>query len=367
MFPQFRYALCIVAGAAVLASATQTSAQWMNSNACGCAAPPMVRTPVVQKCYQQVAVTEYQQVKQTVRRPVTEVEYVDQPVTTYRPVTETRTVDVPVTTYQTVNECRTVTRNAGYWKTNYYNRCKKTACQYDPRQTVAGWFNRTAYRMRSSFTPNVVSTRQYVPQTIAQQVPVSRRIPITTVQKRSYQVTKYVPQTTTRKVAVNKVRWVNQEVVALKPVTVMKTIPTTRTAWTWSQYGTPSVGNTAISYGQPTSTIALKPEVDPLTTKRARVSTRTKDDEATDDRGDINRVDTSSIQRTKLQPIPESIPTRTEPRTVAVKKSLFVGVPARSARTTGLARVGGWRSTTKKRNTVPMLLPVNTAVAAISE
>lgn len=326
----------------------------------------MVRTPVVQKCFQQVAVTEYQRVKHTVRHPITEVEYVDQPVTTYRPVVETRSVDVPVTSYQTVSEYKTETRNAGYWKTNYYNRNKVSPCQYDPRRSIAGWLNRTTYRMRSSFTPNVVATRQYVPQTIARQVPVTRRIPITTVQKRTYQVTKYVPETTTRKVAVNKVRWVDQEVVALKPVTVMKTVPTTRTAWTWSPYGTASYGGTAISYAQPASTIALKPEVDPITSsKRTRVSTRTKEEDAAaaDDRGDINRVDTSHIQRTKLQPIPQH--RRNVPKTSAVKKSLFVGVPARGARTAGLARVGGWRTSTKQA--APLLLPADIAVAAVTD
>jgi hypothetical protein len=363
MLSQFRCALSLIAGAAVLATATQAPAQWMNSNACGCAAPPMVRTPVVQKCFQQVAVTEYQQVKHKVRRPVTEVEYIDQPVTTYRPVVETRSRDVPVTTYQNVQECRTVTKNASYWKTNYYKNPKMTACQYDPRRSVAGWWNRGLYRIRSSFTPSVTATRQYVPQTIAQQVPVNRRVPITTVQKQTYQVTKYVPETTTRRVAVNKVRWVEQEVIAMKPVTVMKTVPSTRTAWTWAPYGSAS----AISYAQPATAISLKPTADPVgETKRARVSTRTKEEDAADDRGDINRVDTSA-----LEPIPEPrrIRERITPRPNSTqKRSLFVAVPARRAGATRVARVGGWKASSRTNSiAAPLLLPQNVKVASAND
>jgi hypothetical protein len=364
MFSQIRCVLSLIVGATVLASATQAPAQWLNSNACGCAAPPMVRTPVIQKCYQQVAVTEYQQVKQKVRRPVTYVEYIDQPVTTYRPVVETRSVDVPVTTYQTVQECRTVIRNAGYWKTNYQRNRKLSACQYDPRPTFAGWWNRSAYRIRSSFTPNIIASRQYIPQTIAQQIPITRRIPITTVQKQTYQVTKYVPHTTTRRVAVNKVRWVEQEVIAMKPVTVMKMIPSTRTAWTWAPYGSTS----AISYAQPTTTISLNPDPDPINpTKRARVSTRVEEEEkASDERGDINRVDTSSLDRTPV-PAPRIERNLPKPNTTS-KKSLFVAVPARRANSTGLARVGGWRSSSNKsRSSAPLLLPSDIRVASATD
>lgn len=363
MLLKIRCALRLFGGAAVLASATQAPAQWMNSSSCGCAAP-MVRTPVVQQCYQQVAVTEYQQVKQTVRRPVTEVEYVDQPVTTYRPVVESRTVDVPVTAYQNVSECQTITKDAGHWQTNYYQNPKMTPCEYDPRQSVAGWFNRTSYRVRSSFTPNVLATRQYVPQTIAQQVQVNRQVPITTVQKQTYQVTKYVPETTTRRVAVNKVRWVDEEVTALKPVTVVKTVPTNRTAWAWSPYQT-----SAISYAQPATAVTLKPTEDPVGgTTRARVSTRTKEEDATETRSDINRVDTSSIIRVNvpLAPETESIPSQSLPKTSAASRgSLFVGVPARQASATGLARVGGWRaSSVANADVVPMLLPSDISVAS---
>ena len=227
----------------MVASASTASAQWFSSSSCGCAQPVvqtqcMQRVPITQQVMQKVAVTEYQQVKHKVRRPVTDVEYIEQPVTTYRPVVETRTRDIPVTTYQNVTECQTVTKNCGYWQTNWYRNHKVTPCEYDPSPTPLGWLNRTAYRMRSAFTPNMIARRQYVPQTVAQQVPVTRRVATQTIQKQQYQVTRYEPVQSTRKVAVNRVRWVEEEVVAMKPVTVMKNVPVTRTAWTWAPVGT---------------------------------------------------------------------------------------------------------------------------------
>ena len=143
MTRQFRWAFSALAGAAVLTSASAASAQWFSSPGCGCATQPVAR-PVAQTCYQQVPVTQYQQVKHKVRRPVTEVEYVDQPVTTYRPVVETKTVDVPVTTYQNVTEYQTRTTQTGSWQTNYHCRQKLTPCQYDPSPSPLGWLNRSA-------------------------------------------------------------------------------------------------------------------------------------------------------------------------------------------------------------------------------
>ncbi len=77
-----------------------------------------VMQPVVQSCYQAVPVTEYQQVKQMVRRPKIESRVVQQDVIEYVPVTEQRTAEVPHITYQDVTECQQVARNGGYWQTH---------------------------------------------------------------------------------------------------------------------------------------------------------------------------------------------------------------------------------------------------------
>ena len=159
MLRPIRCALSIAAGAAMVASASTASAQWFSSSSCGCAQPVvqtqcMQRVPITQQVMQKVAVTEYQQVKHKVRRPVTDVEYIEQPVTTYRPVVETRTRDVPVTTYQNVTECQTVQRDLGGWQTSYQRVNKVTPCEYDRRPNLLGWWNRTAYSIRQSILFN---------------------------------------------------------------------------------------------------------------------------------------------------------------------------------------------------------------------
>ncbi|MHC4875668.1 MAG: hypothetical protein ACYTGL_04160 [Planctomycetota bacterium] len=384
MVRPIRHALSIAAGAAVLASASTASAQWFPSFNCGCATPrPVVhqqcmqRVPVVQQYNQQVAVTEYQQVKQKVRRPVTEVEYIEQPVTTYRPVVETKTVDVPVTTYQDVTECRTVTKNCGYWQTNWYRNQKMTACEYDPRPGVLGWLNRSAYSVRSAFKPKMVARRQYVPQTIAQQVPVTRRVAVQSTQKRSYQVTRYVPEQTTRKVAVNRIKWVEDEVIAMKPVTVMKNVPVTRTAWTWAPAGT------AIAVAPSATQLSLAPTADPISTASKPDADRTArrivpeprdagDGDVFDDRGEIDRIEgEQSPRRSAVEPTDNGVgqisrqPAQLAAAPAQPAKSLFVPVGPRSSRSVSVARVGGWKATNRTADSKsPILLPATATVAA---
>lgn len=349
MIQQIRCALSVLTGTAILASSTVASAQWFpSSNACGCAAQPV---PVVQQCFRQVPVTEYQQVRQKVRRPITEVEYVEQPVTRWRPVTESKTVDVPVTQYQDVVEYQTVTKQCGQWTTNYYCNPKLTPCQYDPSPTPLGALNRAAYRIRSALTPSMYVRRQFVPQTIAQQIPVQRRIAVQSVQQRTVQVTKYVKEQSTQKVAVNRVRWVEDEVIALKPVTVVKTVPTTQTAWGWQTYGAPTA--TAWAPAPAATTTALRPAADPISRAATekpsgRTATRSADeaheDDTDDDRGDINRIDNAVPRRSAVDPID---------RTTSQRSRLFEPVSPRSA--SRIARVGGWRASS--RNAVPTAKP----------
>lgn len=361
MIQQIRCVLSVLAGAAMLASPAVADAQWFPTANCGCAARPV---PVVQQCFRQVPVTEYQRVKQKVRRPVTEVEYIEQPVVRYRPVTETKTVDVPVTQYQDVVEYQTVNRQCGQWVTNYYPNPKMTACQYDPRPTPMGMLNRAAYRVRSAFTPSGYVRRQYVPQTFAQQVPVRRRVAVQSIQQRSYQVTKYVKEQTTQKVAVNRVRWVEDEVIALKPVTVVKTIPTTQTAWAMQSFGTAPVATAWIPAPAATTT-ALRPTADPIsraaTPSPSRTATRSADEahnEAADERGDINRIDNTVPRRSAIDPVDRTTSQRAR---TSRAYGLFEPVSPRSA--SRIARVGGWRASS--RNTAPARKPATTGDAPI--
>ncbi len=374
MTRQIRWAFSALAGAAVLTSASAVSAQWFSSPGCGCATQPVAR-PVAQQCFQQVPVTQYQQVKHKVRRPVTEVSYVDQPVTTYRPVVETKTVDVPVTTYQNVTEYQTRTTQTGSWQTNYHCRQKLSPCQYDPSPSPLGWLNRSAYRIRSAFTPKVVATRQFVPRTCTAQVPVTRRVAVQSVRQQTYKVTKYVPEQTTRRVAVNKVRWVEEEVVAMKPITVMQTVPVTRTAYGYGNYAPTNrtawgfsnyAPTTQTAYGwntisAPATTISLAPTPDPVSAAKpatTRAASRQADDinRAHDDRGEVNSIERNQepVRRSAVE----------NPGRGLGQRSMFEPVRPRSNRAAGIARVGGWKASTPTAEVSPILPPVSMPIAA---
>jgi hypothetical protein len=268
MFPNMNRALCASLVAILTITAGSASAQWYG-NPCqsycaqpvACVRPVVCARPVAQTCYQTVPVTEYQRVKQTVKRPVCETTYVEKPVTEYRPVVETKTVEVPTVSYQNVTECQTVTRNCGYWQTRYACREKVSSCAYDGRPDVFGMMNRTAYSIRSAFTPSMVASREYVPNTVVQTVPVTRQVAVRSTRTQTYQVTRMVPVQTKRKVAVNTIRYVDEEVVALKPVTVMRTVPVgTRTAYTFG----PTYPTAA-----PQPATALRPTPDPVSNARS--------------------------------------------------------------------------------------------------
>ena len=259
--------LLIVAGAVQPASA-----QLMYGDPCGCPAPcgpsPMFRNPfdtccarpacapvacapapqpiaIPQVSYRQVPVTEYRAVKQTVQRPVIETAMVDQPVTEYRTVYENQTAQVPTVQYQNVTEYRTVQRDCGRWVSQQVCRPQVSPCEYDNRPDLFGYINRKFYTARMAVTPKVYTQRQYVPNVQTVQVPYTRQVAIPGTKQVAYQTAKLVPYTTTRKVAVNQVRMVAQEVDVQQPVTVMKTVPVTTTAYAW---GYPGQAGTATAF-----------------------------------------------------------------------------------------------------------------------
>ena len=239
-----------------LAAACSGSTAWgqcLPFNSCCC---PPIR---VTACYQTVPVTEYRECRQTVQRPIIETKYVEQPVTEYRQVVENKTAEVPTCTYQNVTEMQTVQRDCGHWVTQCYQRPQMTACQYDSRPDLLGFMNRTGYSLRMAFTPQSWTERVYVPNVVAEQVPVTRQVAVRGTQTINYQVAKVVPICTTRKVAVNTVRMVSQEIVTQRPVTVYKTVPMGSSL----ALGVPAATPTTTTALQPTNDatpIAIKPK-----------------------------------------------------------------------------------------------------------
>ncbi|HUG94437.1 MAG TPA: hypothetical protein VML55_26640 [Planctomycetaceae bacterium] len=212
----------VVASAALALGAPETiAAQFYTADGAYC----QCVQPVVQNVYQTVPVTEYRELRQTVQRPVVEQHWEDRQVTEYQPVTETRTAEIPTITYEDITEYRTVERDLGGWQTQYYVRPDVSPCQFDPRPGFSGWWNRTAFSVRQAITPKVTAQRYYVPNVVAETVPVVRRVARPTTRQVAYNVTRMEPYTTTRKVAVNSVRMVSEDVVRKVPVTVMRSVP----------------------------------------------------------------------------------------------------------------------------------------------
>lgn len=245
--------LTTIGALALAGSAGTASAQFWCCNPCVCCPPPIRVQPAV--C--NVPVTEMQEFRQVVQRPVVEQKFVDQPVTEYRQVVETKTAEIPTVSYQPVTEMHTVQRDCGRWTTQYHCRPKMAPCQYDGRPDLLGFLNRTQYSVRMAFTPDYYAERTYQPNVMAYQVPVTRQVAVRGTQTINYQVAKVVPIHTTRRVAVNTVRMVAEEVVTRRPVTVMKPVP----FGSAYAYGVP--------FGGSTTTTALQPVPDPRTSATA--------------------------------------------------------------------------------------------------
>lgn len=295
MFLKTSRALTFCGILAIAGSGNEAFGQLFNN--CCCCPPPVQCCPLPPIIHQQatlqtVPVTEYHAVKQTVQRPVIETTYVDQPVTEYRQVVENQTAVVPHVAYQNVTEYQTVQRDAGRWVTQYQTRPQMSPCEYDCRPDLFGWLNRTGYSARMAFTPKVYAEKTYVPNIVTQSVPIVRQVAVQGSHTVNYQVARMVPYTTTRKVAVNKVKMVAQEITTHHPVTVMKTM-SVGTGLAYGSSFVPAPG--AIVYGQPAAaprTATLQPVPD---------------------------ASMSGKRSATLQPTPDPFSTATRPKSDSIK------------------------------------------------
>ncbi len=88
-----------------------------------------------------------------------------------------------------------------------------------------GWVNRSAYEFRSMFVPKQTVRRQFIPQTVVQSVPVTRKVAVQSTRQVTYNVTRMVAQRSTRQVAMNHVTYEDVETTAMVPRTVMRHVP----------------------------------------------------------------------------------------------------------------------------------------------
>ncbi len=387
-FPRFRPLTTALAMALTLTYASRVEAQLFGNhcNTCTTAMPqvaalpvqhvsmPMQQMaydpcnvcaqPVAQVCpqpaqvvYQTVPVTEYQQVAQTVRRPIVETAYEDRQFTEYRTVYEQRTAQVPTVSYQNVTQCQTVTRDMGQWVSCRQPVQKHSPCAYDSSAGLLGMFNRTSYQVRSAFTPNYTTHRQYVPNVVAHNVPVTRQVAVRGTQTVNYQVARLEPHTVTKQVAVRKVRYEDEQVVAMRPVTTYRTVPIgTQTAYGFVPFQ--NNGNSSVT--------AQAPSPDPISTKSAEGATpvpkRTADNEnkhetnkpATKTDGGFNPFPSGSTKDPSRNPAQHAGYEQTVQLTHSSASSAKPAVPS-------IVRVAGWRArATQPETSLPLNGPEST-------
>ncbi len=344
----------------------QSTAQAQYYDGCGSCGPVVAQPlaqctpiqPVQQTCYQTVPITTYTREKQTVQVPTYETAYEDREYTEYRPVTRSKEVEVPTVSYQTVSEVRTVNRDMGRWTTNYHAIAKCAPCQVDPRPGLIGWMNRTGYSMRTAFTPNYTTSRQYVPNVVACSVPYTRQVAVHGTRRVSVQETEMVAERKTQKVQVQKMVMKSQEVTVMRPQTAYRTVP----IGTAMAYGSPYIGGSQMAYGYPiiensSTRAALAPAPDPISAERSTF----KEDSADPDKsfkraaGDNGNTDGAGLE-TPLRS-DDDLPAFGAPQTRrSPKKSDDLVIPAvfrkeatpeTAAAKPVAAKATGWRATRK--------------------
>jgi hypothetical protein len=255
-------------------SGSPAHAQFFGMNNCNTCAPVQ---PPMSACYQTIPVTSYVPEKQTVEVPTWETAYREQTVTTWRPETTTREVEIPTVTYQNVTEYQTVNRDMGRWITRYHPVAKCAPCQIDPRPGVLGWLNRTGYSMRTAFMPNYTTSREYVPNVVAFNVPVTRQVAVRGVQRVAVQETRMVAENRQERVPYQKLVMRPQERTVMRPETAWRTVPI-GTATAWGPWG-PVQTVYALPSASPTRT-ATVPQADDRFRERAarKPSAETADD-----------------------------------------------------------------------------------------
>ena len=212
--------------------------------------------PVTETVYQDVQKVEYRPYQKTVKVAKVVTDYEDRPMTSYQTVMEPRTVDVTAYMPQQVTEMRPVTLNQSYWQTSCQAVPKYSPCAYDNRPGLLGEMNRMGYAFRNTFTPNYVARREFVPNVVASEVPVTRTIQVPTTRQVTYNVARQVAVQTTQKVAVQRTVWEDQTVTAYEPITTTQRVAVgSRTRMVYSG----DAGGVTARAGDPVPT-AAKPE-----------------------------------------------------------------------------------------------------------
>jgi hypothetical protein len=304
--------------------------------------------PITETVYREVPVTKYRTEARVVQKPVVRTAYEERKVTAYRPVTIQQTAEVPAVTYQQVTECRPVSANNSYWRTAWQPVPKMHPLQYDPSPTLLGEMNRWSYATRMAFTPNVIPRREFVPNVVAYNVPVTRTVAVPTTRQVTYNVTRMEPYETTQTVAVQKIEYVEQTVTAHVPYTEMTTM---------------AVGTTTrYAFIDPSGTTA---------TARGPVPDRTAEEERIPRRaagGESNSTNNDDTFRPLSYPQPKAAPTPVDPGHHDARNQTEDDAAAvaqiETHRVPSIVRVAGWRAHKPQTESLPASSGPDLSVAA---
>jgi hypothetical protein len=163
--------------------------------------------------------TKFREEQRVERVPVTQTYNQQEAVTTLKPVTTYRA--------ELVDQGGYVDQLA-YQPGRVTNRLQWTrpSWNYDPA-TGANYYQRRGFHWVPNQAPGTYSMqRTYVPNVVAQQVPVTNYVPETVIQQRPVQVTQYVDQVNTYRVPYEEVRTEFEQQIVNQPVTYQR--PVTR-------------------------------------------------------------------------------------------------------------------------------------------
>jgi hypothetical protein len=294
--------------------------------------------PVTETVYREVPVTKYRAVERTVQKPVIRTAYEEREVTAYRQVNETRTAEVPGVAYQQCTTCQQVTQNRSFWRTNWQPTVKMSPCQYDPNPTFMGAMNRMSYSMRMALTPNYIPRREYVPNLIAYNVPVTQTVAVPTTRTVTYNVAKLEPYTTTQRVAVQKVEYVDATVTAYEPYTEMRTV---------------AVGNvTRYAFVDPSGTAtAARPT--PATADGETIRKRTADADDEDKRSSASDGDFKPLSYPRQKEERSAEPSRLETNSQPQKVGTEFAETASTSVPTAVRVAAGWRPSRTQQQAAP--------------
>ncbi|MFT5526449.1 MAG: hypothetical protein ACI9HK_004425, partial [Pirellulaceae bacterium] len=197
---------------------------------------PVTKTVMQEQTYSEVRYvdeTATRQERYIVNKPVVETQVVEERHVVSKPITETIMQDRQYTSYDTVTTYRPQVVDQGQWvdQTMVVPGGTRTRLRWLPNGyaveplTGAAVFQRGGlYWVPEQGPAQYRVQRQYVPNVVTQQVPMTSVVPKVVTEKRPVEITRYVDEVVTTKIPVQVTRMRQVEEVRNIPYTVRKRV-----------------------------------------------------------------------------------------------------------------------------------------------